>query len=120
MLKLIRILSAACLIVACYSNISAACDLSHEILQKICNSECAGPGTKVTPWLNKKDDVKYYSFTGSLSVCSHPPQIFFDPDGNRKFVLPERPVEKVKVVKNEKLKNLHQSSHSISCEEKKK
>lgn len=56
------------------------------------DAPCAGAFARVIVWKDADGQVARLEFRGDLSVCSHPPLVWYDAAGNRLEVVPEEPV----------------------------
>ena len=57
-------------------------------------------------WNDSTGQTKAYQYQGSLDACSHPPQIFYRPDGTELGSFPEFPVNAADSASMARLKEL--------------
>ena len=62
-------------------------------LQRIRDAEppCYGPSSRIDVWRTPKGEVHRLFYHGSMD-CSHPPSVWFDPDGKELETVPMEPV----------------------------
>jgi len=62
-------------------------------IQKICGGTCSGKLAWVQSWQDSGGQVRVYEYQGDLTVCSHPPRIYYDAQGAELGAMPEFPVD---------------------------
>jgi hypothetical protein len=64
-----------------------------QVLAKVCSAHvCKGRMQRVEIWGDAGGRIRRYLHYGDITVCSHPPLIVFDAEGNEIGSLDERPL----------------------------
>jgi|GEM_PF-3247164 len=100
-----KLLIVACLLAIVPSLSSPVVAATSDPVPKICGGTCSGKMAWVQSWQDATGQVRVYEYQGDLSVCSHPPRIYYDAQGtelgaNAEFPLdPKDPVSAAKARK---------------------
>lgn len=70
----------------------ATMEPSYELVHSICEHPCGGDTATLTVFSDAQGKVGRIRFDGSPESCSHPPRIYYAPDGSESLAIPMEPI----------------------------